>query len=430
VSEQDTRRDERVRIIGEHAARCRCAVLRVAVALSPDGGQTHGVLVFDPVNMPTDEVLNYGTFSLHSHAFSALDAVEHLVRVVQGQVPLVTGARPRIHEAAHSNEVDQAIGSVTGWPETIDSFKTSGSSYDMRGEAGLRFGMKPQPSEYEAVMRFVWGDPLLRHARIRDASLQVIVPRRRARIFAVDWVGGTISAEVEVADETECELQAIAHTDDDWTALESKSVGAPASWKVPDTTASVALYVVHRDGTMLATHTQTPDGPRLRRETDDSGKRARIKADLGAGEGRSIEFKPFIQAGHEKEDEVVKTMIAFANAGGGRLYVGVDDYGGLQGVEHMLKAGKGAFDAARSSVIKRLLKLKQDEVVPPAPLTIEFDEIDGAPIIIVQIQDGSEKPYATKKQEIFVRRGATNKRADPQTDLRPMLSGSRLGGSR
>ena len=39
------------------------------------------------------------------------------------------------------------------------------------------------------------------------------------------------------------------------------------------------------------------------------------------------EFKPFIEPRHPKEFEIVKTVVAFANTGGGTLFVGVSDEG-------------------------------------------------------------------------------------------------------
>lgn len=48
----------------------------------------------------------------------------------------------------------------------------------------------------------------------------------------------------------------------------------------------------------------------------------------------------------------------------------------------------------------------------------QFQEISGKKILIIQVKEGEFKPYATKDNDIFIRVGATDRRPDPDTELK------------
>src|SRR5262249_36549936 len=50
---------------------------------------------------------------------------------------------------------------------------------------------------------------------------------------------------------------------------------------------------------------------------------AEILAALAGGETDTVEFKPFVSLDSDKRREIVRTVVAFANGNGGRIFVGV-----------------------------------------------------------------------------------------------------------
>src|SRR6266702_5908430 len=66
-----------------------------------------------------------------------------------------------------------------------------------------------------------------------------------------------------------------------------------------------------------------------------------LRTDLAGGETDTIEFKPFMEPKSTTESDFVRTVIAFANTHGGRIYVGVDDDGLPQGEAEACRVFRG-----------------------------------------------------------------------------------------
>lgn len=67
-----------------------------------------------------------------------------------------------------------------------------------------------------------------------------------------------------------------------------------------------------------------------------------LKAALELGEGQFIEFKEL------PDKNLPKEMVAFANASGGVIYLGINDYGKIKGIETTNKLKSQIQDAARN----------------------------------------------------------------------------------
>ena len=69
------------------------------------------------------------------------------------------------------------------------------------------------------------------------------------------------------------------------------------------------------------------------------------------GEGQYREFKVSFQK------EVIETVVAFANAKGGKVFIGVDDIANIIGVSSILKA-YNIISTLLSKILSRILLLK------------------------------------------------------------------------
>lgn len=113
-------------------------------------------------------------------------------------------------------------------------------------------------------------------------------------------------------------------------------------------------------------------------------------------ESKTIEFK------REYTDEIKKTVIAFANTDGGRIYIGVEDDGSVIGVADI------------DDVTLKVTNTIRDSIRPDVTLFVETDveEMDGKSVVIVNVQRGTARPYylvgkGIRPEGVFVRQGAS-----------------------
>ena len=119
------------------------------------------------------------------------------------------------------------------------------------------------------------------------------------------------------------------------------------------------------------------------------------------GEGKTVEFK----VDFPKNDQIVKTVIAFANSSGGRIFVGVDDFGRVIGF----------FDDVPNTIAK-IANIVHDSVVPVIAPEIYLQTVEGKPVLVIEVPRGTAKPYCLKTKSltdgVFIRIGSTNKLAN------------------
>ena len=101
--------------------------------------------------------------------------------------------------------------------------------------------------------------------------------------------------------------------------------------------------------------------------------------------------------------DIIKTVIAFGNTNGGKIYIGIEDTGEVIGVknldEELLKLTNAVRDGIRPDI---------------TPFTFsEFKEIDGEKVIVYEVQKGTSCPYylsskGLRPEGVYVRQGASS----------------------
>lgn len=135
------------------------------------------------------------------------------------------------------------------------------------------------------------------------------------------------------------------------------------------------------------------------------------------GEGLQVEFKPFIDPENKKLDEIFKTAVAFANTQGGRIFLGINNDCGLQGIDDQL--GKWANGEASEEACDRYLGAIRGricDVVHGDPV-LSFKQIvvDDCRIAIIEVSAAKEKPISIRQDKsLYIRRGSSNSRASPE----------------
>lgn len=127
------------------------------------------------------------------------------------------------------------------------------------------------------------------------------------------------------------------------------------------------------------------------------------------GEDSVTQFKVDITDANRLAEE----LVAFSNAEGGMLLIGVDDNGSTVGL-----------DNKQISRINQLISNTANENVKPPiyPLT-EIVEIAGKRIIIVNVRKGESRPYQTSKG-LFLSKSGSDKRKMSTEELRRLFAAS------
>jgi len=136
----------------------------------------------------------------------------------------------------------------------------------------------------------------------------------------------------------------------------------------------------------------------------------KIQEILKQPESKSLEFKKEIP---KNRQNLLKTIVAFANGAGGNIYVGVNNDRTVTGIK------EEPFDLE-----EKLASIIYDSISPIPNVFFQTVAFEDKVIFIIRILPGANKPYYLKKpgpeDGIFVRVGSTNRKADSQgaTELR------------
>jgi ATP-dependent DNA helicase RecG len=120
---------------------------------------------------------------------------------------------------------------------------------------------------------------------------------------------------------------------------------------------------------------------------------------IAQGESKTLEFKRELP----RFEQIVKTVIAFANTSGGRLLVGVDDDGGLVGI-----AAEEVFDLQ-----DRLYASLYEQIHPTLTPEIYTSNVNGILLLVIEVFRGQSLPYFFKNKGkvdgVYIRLGTSNR---------------------
>ncbi|MGL5122589.1 MAG: RNA-binding domain-containing protein [Fusobacteriaceae bacterium] len=126
-----------------------------------------------------------------------------------------------------------------------------------------------------------------------------------------------------------------------------------------------------------------------------------VKELIKSGENKTLEFKEQFPT----KDQIIRTIVAFSNTAGGKIFIGVNDKREIIGLED-----KDIFELQ-----DRIVSLIYETCYPNILPEIYIKNIDGKIILVIEIYRGSTKPYFIKNEGIengvYLRIGATNRKA-------------------
>jgi len=110
---------------------------------------------------------------------------------------------------------------------------------------------------------------------------------------------------------------------------------------------------------------------------------------LKEGEGQFVEFKRGLS-------DIASELVAFANASGGRIYIGIDDHGVVPGIN---------VDNALKSRIEDIAR----NCDPSIRITLNVHSHSGKEILEIDVLEGADKPYQCK-DGFYLRQGANSQK--------------------
>ena len=114
-------------------------------------------------------------------------------------------------------------------------------------------------------------------------------------------------------------------------------------------------------------------------------------------ESKTTEFK------REYTDDLKYAVVAFANTDGGKIYIGINDDGSVQGIQNP------------DGTMLRITNMIRDVVRPDVTMFTECaaERIDGKTVIILTVQRGTARPYylsgkGVRPEGVYIRQGASS----------------------
>lgn len=123
---------------------------------------------------------------------------------------------------------------------------------------------------------------------------------------------------------------------------------------------------------------------------------------LEGQEGRDVDFKERAE-GVDPED-----LVAFANAGGGTILVGVREIETEQGLQRGEVVGCTISDQTKIGFLNKAASCR-----PPIEIEITVENLADKPIYRIGISEGPRKPYCTQKGTYKIRSDGRNVAIDP-----------------
>lgn len=130
---------------------------------------------------------------------------------------------------------------------------------------------------------------------------------------------------------------------------------------------------------------------------------------ISKGETSSVQFK--LQVSNELS--IAQEMVAFANAKGGTILIGVDD---------KTWEIKGLDDNDIRRLTNLLVNASNEHIKPPLFIETETTIVEGKKVMAVMVPEGIDKPYKDKDGIIFLKNGANKRKVTNNEEILRLLS--------
>lgn len=137
-----------------------------------------------------------------------------------------------------------------------------------------------------------------------------------------------------------------------------------------------------------------------------------------SGESKNVEYKVSVP---DKSEKYMKTIVAFANTQGGRLFIGIDDR-----TREVVGVDNTELFQIMDSIANAVSDLCEPQIIPD----IEPQTVDGKNIIVVTVEAGKNRPYYLKSKGkeagTYIRVAGTSRLAFPEKIKELEMEGARI----
>lgn len=131
---------------------------------------------------------------------------------------------------------------------------------------------------------------------------------------------------------------------------------------------------------------------------------------ISKGECSNIEFKESLP----DNQDTAKAVVCFANSSGGWLIIGVDDNGKVVGVDNC------------DELLRRIDDVAYNRCEPPVTVAQETVTVDNKLVVVVNVPQGSQRPYRTSNGHYYVRSFNKCRQASREELLRLFQAGESI----
>ena len=290
----------------------------------------------------------------------------------------------------------------------------------------LTFKLPFYKQGYDAIQQWLKFNEFHNGSDGRIGSTLLFLPECRARFEEIKYQEENIVIKVKKSDSSIGNLRIKGC----WgrggkTVAFEDSANNIVSLKVPEFAEDLEIYLIGEDETLYDYRKEsrfwTMGHPRVIQHTTKKEESDIIKESLNTGECNRVEFKPYIKIGTPKINEIIESVISFANTAGGVIIIGVNKHCIVEGIEKELP-GMNQPEQAIKEYVGEIRKFIGDKIIRVPQIEIKDSAYDGHRVVVIKVTEGNEKPYFNyHTKDIFIRRGSNNVKPDPDTELPNLL---------
>lgn len=306
------------------------------------------------------------------------------------------------------------------WPGCLYELGATGQATPGLQDALVGRGLPPFLNPKDAITNWIRvpvGDNDGRHSR-----LLLFIPDFTARLGKIAFADAILDVRADF-ESSELSVSVLA-SDGRTTFRKTKTLKRAQRFKLMQNPILLRVFITNERGEILDSFAEEEPWTTRERVIFAGARYSDEVMDMiRGGETDTVEFKEFIRLEDKrKAAELVKAVISFANTRGGTIFIGVTDDAEVVGVEEHIPHDKRkatSFEPDYFAGVRSLLQQKLNRI---PPIEMRTERMGDKRVFVIEVAEGVAKPYTNvQTRETFVRRGASDVRPDPDTELRQML---------
>lgn len=352
----------------------------------------------------------YPDYQFIRQPINGLTLVELISRLGDGNELSFSGMPPIKERKKNINWTESLVpshASKRGFPMRLFSAEIC-SGVHCQDRKLVAYDMPFHGSAFEFVKGFLGWQTFNGSSDGRRGEITIEVPDTRGHLNFYDEGISFYSASVD-------ELSVVGAIDGEQVSL--KQMGETHSSESENAT-DIELWLVSKTNEIVdycsSSEWKYPYGNQTQTEIVDDEL---LLNTISTGESEHCEFKVYIDLVTKKNPkvwEIDKTVCAFSNHDGGKLFIGVDDEACIVGINEGCQSnyGKTPWESAeqyQEAVEKRL----QESLVKNQCFSTYLIEHNENIVLVVDVQRANGLNYLLAKKEAYIRRGASSPKMTP-----------------